>query len=116
MSCTSVPKISTSWVPGNDKFQKLDIAVPTKLQFMPTPDNAAHAVLIYSLDNDKFKVKDSLGVKYEIPINRPDSVQVYQKFKFYQLLISNIGTNFATSWITKQSLARKDSQSSLSRF
>ena len=40
-------------------------------------NNAAHAVLIYSLDNDKFKVKDSQGVKYEIPIDRPDSVQVY---------------------------------------
>ena len=49
---------------------------------MATPDNAAHAVLIYSLDNDKFKVKDSLGKKYEIPINRPDSVQVYQQFSF----------------------------------
>ena len=114
MSCTSVPKISTSWVPGNDKFQKLDIAVPTKLQFMPTPDNAAHAVLIYSLDNDKFKVKDSLGVKYEIPINRPDSVQVYQKFRFYQLLISNIGTNFASGWFTKQNGHKTDSQTSLS--
>ena len=52
---------------------------------MPTPDNAAHAVLIYALDNDKFKVKDSLGVKYEIPINRPDSMQVYQQFTFEQL-------------------------------
>ena len=49
----------------------------TKFKIMPTPDNAAHAVLIYSLDNDKFKVKDSHGVKYEIPIDRPDSVQVY---------------------------------------
>ena len=49
----------------------------TKFQFMSTPDNAAHAVLIYSRDNDKFKVKDSYGKKYEIPINRPDSVQVY---------------------------------------
>ena len=52
---------------------------------MATPDNAAHAVLIYSRDNDKFKVKDSYGLKYEIPINRPDSVQVYQKFTFDQL-------------------------------
>ena len=52
---------------------------------MPTPDNAAHAVLIYALDNDKFKVKDSLGVEYEIPINRPDSIQVDQKFNFDQL-------------------------------
>ena len=50
---------------------------------MSTPDNAAHAVLIYSLDNDNFKVKDSLGKKYEIPINRPDSIQVDQKFAFY---------------------------------
>ena len=52
---------------------------------MPTPDNAAHAVLIYSLDNDKFKVNDSYGKKYEIPINRPDSIQVDQKFNFDQL-------------------------------
>ena len=47
-----------------------------KFQFMLTPDNASHAVLIYSLDNDKFKIKDSYGRKYEIPINRPDSLQV----------------------------------------
>ena len=52
---------------------------------MLTPDNAAHAVLIYSVNNDKFKVKDSQGVKYEIPINRPDSIQVDQKFTFHQL-------------------------------
>ena len=80
---------------------------------MPTPDNDAHAVLIYSLDNDKFKVKDSLGVKYEIPIDRPDSIQVYQKFTFDRLLISSIGKTFATSWVTKQSLARNgdDTQS-----
>ena len=52
---------------------------------MATPDNAAHAVLIYSLDNDKFKVKDSRGVEYKIPINRPDSIQVDQKFTFHQL-------------------------------
>ena len=65
--------------------KKLSTRVPTKFQFMSTPDNAAHAVLIYSRDNDKFKVKDSRGVKYEIPINRPDSVQVDQKFTFDQL-------------------------------
>ena len=55
---------------------------------MPTPEAphaSAHAVLIYALDNDNFKVKDSLGLKYEIPINRPDSVQVNQKFTFDQL-------------------------------
>ena len=63
---------------GTDRYR-----VPTKFKFMPTPDNAAHAVLIYSLDNDKFKVKDSYGVKYVIPINRPDSIQVYQKFMFH---------------------------------
>ena len=50
---------------------------------MPTPDNAAHAVLINALDNDKFKVKDSnQGQEYEIPIDRPDIWQVYQKFSF----------------------------------
>ena len=73
---------------------------------MPTPDNASHAVLIYSLDNDKFKVKDSQGVKYEIPINRPDSIQVYHKSNFDRLLKFNIGKTFAISWITKQSLGR----------
>ena len=83
---------------------------------MRTPDNAAHAVLIYSLDNDKFKIKDSQGVKYEIPINRPDSVQVYQKFNFDQLLISNIGTTFASGWFTKQNGHGTNSQTSLSRF
>ena len=56
-----------------------------EFEFMPTPGNAAHAVLIYSRDNDKFKVKDSYGKKYEIPINRPDSIQVDQKFNFDQL-------------------------------
>ena len=69
---------------------------------MPSPGNAAHAVLIYSMDNGKFKVKDSQGVNYEIPINRPDSVQVDQKFNFDQLLISNIGKTFASGWFTKQ--------------
>ena len=49
---------------------------------MPTPDNAAHAVLIHALDNDKFKVADSQGVEYEIPIDRPDFYQVYQNFSF----------------------------------
>ena len=50
--------------------------VPIKFKIMPTPENDSHAVLIYSLDNDKFKVKDSYGRKYEIPINRPDCLQV----------------------------------------
>ena len=49
-------------------------------------DNAAHAVLIYSLDNDKFKVKDSYGRKYEIPMNRPDSLQVKIRFEIFKLL------------------------------
>ena len=39
-------------------------------------NDAAHAVLIYSLDNEEFKVKDSHGRKYKISINRPDWVQV----------------------------------------
>ena len=50
--------------------------VPIKFKIIPTPENDSHAVLIYSLDNDKFKVKDSYGRKYEIPINRPDCLQV----------------------------------------
>ena len=32
--------------------------------------------LIYAFENYKFKVKDSYGQKYEIPIDRPDSIQV----------------------------------------
>ena len=63
------------------------VTMGTKFQFMPTPDNDHHTVLIYSLNNDKFKVMDSHGVKYEIPINRPDFIQVYRKFMFNQLLL-----------------------------
>ena len=36
----------------------------------------SHTVLIYAFENYKFKVKDSYGEKYEIPIDRPDSIQV----------------------------------------
>ena len=42
-------------------------------------DAKSHTVLIYSFDNYKFKVKDSHGEKYEIPIDRPDSIQVFCK-------------------------------------
>ena len=39
-------------------------------------DAESHTVLIYAFENYKFKVKDSYGEKYEIPIDRPDSIQV----------------------------------------
>ena len=39
-------------------------------------DDECHTVLIYAFENYKFKVKDSYGQKYEIPIDRPDSIQV----------------------------------------
>ena len=42
-------------------------------------DDESHTVLIYSFENYKFKVKDSHGKKYEIPIDRPDSIQVFPK-------------------------------------
>ena len=37
-----------------------------------------HCVMIYAVDDQKtrFKIKDSHGVKYEIPIDRPDFFQV----------------------------------------
>ena len=41
-------------------------------------DDESHTVLIYAYENYKFKVKDSNGKKYEIPIDRPDSIQVYR--------------------------------------
>ena len=56
---------------GTDKYR-----VRTKFQIMHTPYNVGHAVLIYSRDKDNFKVKDSHGGKYTIPINRPDYQQV----------------------------------------
>ena len=43
-------------------------------------NDEAHTVLIYSFENYKFKVKDSYGKKYEIPIDRPDSIQVCEKY------------------------------------
>ena len=39
-------------------------------------DAESHTVLIYAFEYYKFKVKDSHGEKYEIPIDRPDSIQV----------------------------------------
>ena len=35
-----------------------------------------HSVLIYAVENKNLKIKDSHGVKYEIPIDRPDFYQV----------------------------------------
>ena len=42
-------------------------------------DDESHTVLIYSFENYKFQVKDSYGKKFEIPIDRPDSIQVCEK-------------------------------------
>ena len=50
-------------------------------------DAESHTVLIYAFENFKFKVKDSHGKKYEIPIDRPDSIQVCRK---YFLRFSNL--------------------------
>ena len=56
-------------------------------------DDDSHSVLIYKFENYKFKVKDSHGEKYEIPIDRPDSIQVCKKeFQIYHKL----GKNHAT--------------------
>ena len=43
-------------------------------------NDEAHTVLIYSFENYKYKVKDSYGKKYEIPIDRPDSIQVCENY------------------------------------
>ena len=36
--------------------------------------------MIYAVENQNFKIKDSHGVKYEIPIDRPDFYQVITVF------------------------------------
>lgn len=43
-------------------------------------DKAFHTIMIYAFDDKKkvFKVKDSYGIKYQIPIERPDFYQVRQ--------------------------------------
>ena len=46
-----------------------------------------HCVMIYGFRNGNFKIKDSHGVKYEIPLDRPDFIQVSYR-KFHELLIS----------------------------
>ena len=48
-----------------------------------------HAVMIYGCNDEIFKIKDSHGNKYEIPINRPDYHQVInhrkRKINFNQI-------------------------------
>ena len=40
-----------------------------------------HSVMIYAFENGNYKIKDSHGVKYEIPLDRPDFFQVsFRKF------------------------------------
>ena len=43
-------------------------------------NDESHTVLIYAFEGYKFKVKDSYGKKYEIPIDRPDSIQVNENY------------------------------------
>ena len=45
--------------------------------------------MIYAIENGNFKIKDSHGLKYDIPLNRPDFFQVissdlkiFEKFFF----------------------------------
>ena len=63
-------------------------------------DDECHTVLIYSIENYKFKVKDSYGNKYEIPIDRPDSIQVCRKYFLWNIIQNlnfKLGQNHATS-------------------
>ena len=50
---------------------------------------AAHAVMIYGCANEEFKIKDSYGKKYKIPIDRPDYYQVI-KLKHKRLITIQI--------------------------
>ena len=57
------------------------------------------------MDNKNFKVKDSYGEKYQIPISRPDSLQVKIRLKDIPKYLSfTIGKAYATGWIAKQEL------------
>ena len=54
-----------------------------------------HAVVIYALKNGKYKIKDSLGEKYEIPKNRCTFMQVIRctsilKWHFTMILTFSI--------------------------
>ena len=40
------------------------------------PNTFYHAVVIYALENNQYKIKDSQGRKYKIPKNRCTSMQV----------------------------------------
>ena len=46
--------------------------------------------MIYGYENEKFKIKDSHGKKYEIPIDRPDFHQVYKSKHKRVILIKHI--------------------------
>ena len=43
--------------------------------------------MIYAYANGEFKVKDSHGIKYTIPINRPDFFQVFSKQNFSEMIL-----------------------------
>ena len=42
--------------------------------------------MIYAYENGEFKVKDSHGDKYTIPIDRPDFYQVFSKWAFSEMI------------------------------
>ena len=48
-----------------------------------------HCVLIYAVEKQNFKIKDSHGVKYKIPIDRPDFYQVFAALVQFLPLLSN---------------------------
>ena len=54
-------------------------------------NDESHTVLIYAFENYKFKVKDSYGEKYQIPIDRPDSIQVSENYLSWRNDFSNQG-------------------------
>ena len=48
-----------------------------------------HCVIIYGVENQNFKIKDSHGVKYEIPVDRPDFLQVIAALLQFLPVFSN---------------------------
>ena len=47
------------------------------------PSNpVAHAVMIYAFENGNFKIKDSHGEEYQIPINDPEIYPIGYTFEF----------------------------------
>ena len=65
-------------------------------------NDESHTVLIEKFEDYKFIVKDSHGENpsYEIPFDRPDSIQVFKLIyqNFFNMLLNNnlLGQNHAT--------------------